>query len=222
MSAAGPNPVPPIPPNHPSGTGTDAPLGRSTQLAIVASLAVLAALVGWRWYGDRFGTRPTEVQAAQYRVDLNRATRSDLIQVPGIGPGLADRILSHRDSRGKFGHVDELAGVNGIGPATLDKLRPWLIVADGRPDEPPAEPDRLSRKPAASGSKKPAPPSRIDLNRATLEELQALPGIGAVLAQRIVAERERKPFASVAELRRVSGIGAKKLEAVKGLVTVGE
>lgn len=64
---------------------------------------------------------------------------------------------------------------------------------------------------------------RLDLNRATLAELQQLPGIGPVLAQRIVETRERQGrFTSPEDLRQVPGIGAKKFEAIRNLVTVSE
>lgn len=64
---------------------------------------------------------------------------------------------------------------------------------------------------------------RLDLNRATLAELQQLPGIGPVLAQRIVETREQQGrFASPEDLRRVPGIGPKKFEAIRNLVTVSE
>ena len=66
-------------------------------------------------------------------------------------------------------------------------------------------------------------PEPLDLNRAAAEELAGLPGIGEVLAERIVAYRaEHGPFASVEELLNVSGIGEKKLEALRPEVTVGE
>ena len=61
----------------------------------------------------------------------------------------------------------------------------------------------------------------VDLNTATIEQLDALPGIGPATAQKIVADRtENGPFRSVDDLLRVTGIGAKKLDALKDLVTV--
>lgn len=68
-----------------------------------------------------------------------------------------------------------------------------------------------------------APEPRLDLNRASAGDLSRLPGVGAVLAARIVHAREAAgPFASVEDLRRVSGVGRAKLERLRPLVTVGE
>lgn len=61
----------------------------------------------------------------------------------------------------------------------------------------------------------------LDINRATAEELELLPGIGAVLARRIVEYRQQVGrFHSVEELRQVRGIGAKRLEQIRPLVIV--
>ncbi|MBS0150776.1 MAG: helix-hairpin-helix domain-containing protein [Nitrospira sp.] len=61
----------------------------------------------------------------------------------------------------------------------------------------------------------------VDLNRATADELEALPGIGAVLAQRVIEFRESSGrFRTVEDLRGVKGIGAKKFDRLKSLVTV--
>ena len=62
----------------------------------------------------------------------------------------------------------------------------------------------------------------VDLNQATSRQLDGLPGIGRVLAGRIVEYRQRNGgFHSVSELRGVSGIGEKRYSALKDLVTVG-
>ncbi len=62
----------------------------------------------------------------------------------------------------------------------------------------------------------------VNINTATVAELQTLPNIGEVLAQRIVDYREANgPFASVAELTNVEGIGAKRLEALLDHITTG-
>ena len=62
----------------------------------------------------------------------------------------------------------------------------------------------------------------IDINRAEKEELIALPGIGDVLAQRILLYREENgAFTSVEELLNVSGIGKKRFEEILDLITIG-
>ena len=62
----------------------------------------------------------------------------------------------------------------------------------------------------------------ININTASSEQLQTLPGIGPVIADRIVAYRsEFGLFESVGELMNVSGIGEKKLEAIWDFVTIG-
>ena len=63
---------------------------------------------------------------------------------------------------------------------------------------------------------------RINVNTADEAELQRLPGIGAMLAQRIVDHREANgPFAAVEELLQVEGIGPSTLEELREMVTTG-
>jgi competence protein ComEA len=64
---------------------------------------------------------------------------------------------------------------------------------------------------------------KLDLNRATAEELQGLPGIGPVLAQRVVDQRTTHgPFHTVDDLRDVKGIGKKRMDQLRPLVMVSK
>ena len=74
---------------------------------------------------------------------------------------------------------------------------------------------------ALAGSSHVAVGRLLDLNRANVGELEALPGIGTVLAQRVIAFRESVGgFRSIDDLRGVKGIGAKKFDRLKPFVTV--
>lgn len=71
------------------------------------------------------------------QVDINTATQSELESLPGIGPSKARAILEYRQQHGPFQSVDELAKVKGIGPATVERLRPEVVarpVRRGRTD----------------------------------------------------------------------------------------
>ncbi len=59
-------------------------------------------------------------------LDLDRATLEDLDALPGVGPATAGRILELRDRLGAPLQPDDLLAVRGIGPRTLDRLRPYL------------------------------------------------------------------------------------------------
>ena len=191
-------------------------------LGVLVGLLVLAVAV--RTSGGRGGLRPTDhlPPAVAGTADLNRADRAELLQVPGIGPRLADAILSHR-AAATFASVDDLRAVKGIGPATVDGLRPWVSV------EPPAAAETrpvelLERKPTPpppapvhGGKLRPGDPP-LDVNIATESELQRLPGVGPTLAGRIVVARGTERFKSPDDLRRVKGIGAKTLDNLRPYV----
>jgi competence protein ComEA len=74
---------------------------------------------------------------------------------------------------------------------------------------------------ATGAATPPVPSGPVDLNSATVEQLDDLPGVGPSTAAAIVAHRESNgPFASVDGLDAVRGIGPSKLEALRDLVTV--
>ncbi|MGI9667238.1 MAG: ComEA family DNA-binding protein [Acidimicrobiia bacterium] len=59
-------------------------------------------------------------------VDVNTASQSDLTQLPGVGPVLAQRIVDHRTDAGLFRTVEDLLDVAGIGEAKLATMRPHI------------------------------------------------------------------------------------------------
>lgn len=61
-------------------------------------------------------------------VNINTADAALLETVPGIGPTIASRIIAYREENGPFERVDDLQKVAGIGPATLEQIRPYITV----------------------------------------------------------------------------------------------
>jgi competence protein ComEC len=84
------------------------------------------------------------------------------------------------------------------------------VAARGPPTGKARSSPRVEPKPAPGGR-------RINVNTATAAELEALPGVGPANARRII---EGRPYRSADDLERVKGIGPKRLEEIKPLVTV--
>ena len=202
---------------------------RSAQWTTAFLLGVTITLLAVNgWAHLPWGTRPTELDRApalSYRVNLNRAGRAELLQLPGVGDSLADRIDAYRRQRGGFRTVDDLVQIHGVGPATVDRLRPWVTVSEGAQEEADSRPTTPGKKGSSQAAKPRAKKASaltapIDLNRASPEDLQRLPGVGPKISQRIVEARLKEPFRSVDDLRRVSGVGPKTLERLRPYVTV--
>jgi DNA uptake protein ComE-like DNA-binding protein len=122
-------------------------------------------------------------------------------------------------------HPETVALLDGLGIPLLrtDQDGTVLIQSDGRiwwvvnPATAPRGPPSGDDRPESSGGPQAGPgPGRINLNTATERELEALPGIGPVIARRIIAGR---PYTSVEQLERVREIGKKRLEEIRPFVT---
>lgn len=105
-----------------------------------------------------------------------------------------------------------------------------VVAAEGEPSQavsPRGEPTLVTRptqRPTpvtSTAGRSQEKQGKLDLNRATAEELQGLPGIGPVLAQRVVDQRTTHgPFHTVDDLREVKGIGKKRMDQLRPLVMV--
>jgi len=107
-------------------------LRRADQLGVAAVVLVgLAAMGGWwiahgGWSGRLVELDRAEPRTADFQVDLNAAEWPELVQLPGIGETLARRIVDDRSRNGPFRDQEDLMRVRGIGPKTLDGVRPYL------------------------------------------------------------------------------------------------
>ncbi|MFM7072580.1 MAG: helix-hairpin-helix domain-containing protein [Planctomycetota bacterium] len=104
------------------------------------TLAAWLGWSGWRELNERTTDRSGSFQEAAkaldawrddgpaYRVEVNSAPWQEWTLLPGIGETTAKRIVEYRDQAGGFGRIDDLRRVRGIGPKTLERLRPYLLL----------------------------------------------------------------------------------------------
>jgi competence protein ComEA len=69
---------------------------------------------------------------ARFRVDVNEAQWPELAEVPGVGETLARRIVDSRHAAGRYADLEDLMRVQGIGPRTLERMRPFLLPMPDR------------------------------------------------------------------------------------------
>ncbi len=117
-----------------SDGGNWRPVLRAADQAAVAGLVFLA-LSGMAVYwivqgglrGELIEIDRAAPLVARFQVDINSAAWPELSQVPEIGETLARRIVESRGSAGRFVDHEDLLRVNGIGPRTLERMKPFLL-----------------------------------------------------------------------------------------------
>jgi competence protein ComEA len=197
------------------------PVGGLPEVAVVAEPAATAAA--------ETATVPVPAPAAPTTGSTTVPAEPLVVSVSGrvVRPGLVEVPAGSRVA-------DVLAAAGGPAPGTdLAGLNLARRVVDGEQvavGVPPA-PDALPAAAGGAGGAVPSapgpaagsarPPGKLDLNSATPEQLDALPGVGPVTAQRILEWRTRHGrFARVEQLREIEGIGERRFGQLRELVTV--
>ena len=172
----------------------------------LAGVVMVAALVGSAWWftrSDAGGSEPLPLASAS---GAAMPTGSVVVDVSGAvqAPGLVTLAVGSRVSDA----IDAADGATA--DAVLDSLNLARRVADGEQIVVPR-----------AGDVEPAGGGLINLNQADATQLEQLPGVGPVLAARIVADRDANgPFSTVDDLGRVPGVGDAIVGALAGVATV--
>jgi len=117
--------------------------------------------------------------------------------------------------------IEQVGGMTAeADPNSLNLAR---ILSDGEHIIVPAPGEAVTMPAEQSSAVDPgeaAAPGLVNINTASMTELETLPGVGPVMAQRIIDWREMHPFTSIDELMEVSGIGPATFQRLRDLVTV--
>jgi len=214
---------------------TRAGLGGLSDAAIIAlasAAAVVLVAAAWRFWPGPAGTALEVIPAEEIATSVVASETTEptvaeiVVHVVGAvkNPGVYTLPAGSRAE-----DAIEAAGGQGA-DAAADAINLARVLQDGEQLVLPTKEQVASGQnaggagggTAGSGGAGGATAGKVDLNRATVADLDTLPGVGPSTAQKIVDDRTKNgPFKKIEDLMRVTGIGQKKFESLKDLVTVG-
>jgi competence protein ComEA len=198
-------------------------------------------------YGEQKGTSSTNAAAAQSHapINVNTADAKTIASLPGVGPTTAQHIIDGRP----YHKLADLEKVNGLSPTKVEALKGKVSFSEPKarrektaetaktaPDQSASSSTAKHTAPTSTGnapttsagsaashgtSTKLAPGEKININTASAEELDRLPGIGKTKAQAIIDYRNQNGnFQAPEDIEKVKGIKAGSYEKIKDYIKV--
>ena len=123
-------------------------------------------------------------------LDINQATKEDLMKVYGIGDKISDRILEQKEKYGAFVSMEQIDDIWGLSPEVIEKLKSSFVVK------------------STSNSKK------ININNTSVKELSQFPFFRYQLAKDIVIYRTMNGDITIEDLPKIKGFPAEKIKII--------
>jgi len=202
-------------------------LRTSKVLFLFIFTAILAVLV-LGMSTDSYAKKKTDAEdsgkTAAALIDLNSADQKTLESLPGVGKSTAKAIIAGRP----YKSIDDLKSVKGMSDKKINAIKdkvtigaaaaaPAVMPSAAEMSEKASSETKAATEKAQKTKSKLAPGQLVNINTATKEELDALPGIGPTKAQAII---DGRPYNTTEDIMKVKGIKQKTYDKIKDMITV--